>query len=78
MLAARIWLDKGNRRSYSKFVMKATTIALMGLLLAMGSSQADLKIPRGVFKMDELAKAKAKAAESAKPLVFVLTDPGTT
>ena len=58
--------------------MRASTIAMLGFFLAVGSSQAELKIPRGVFKMDQLAVAKAQATESAKPLVFVYTDPGTT
>ena len=59
--------------------MKAATFtALLGLVLTVNYSQAELKIPRGVFKMDELAEAKAKAAETSKPLVFVYTDPGTT
>ena len=58
--------------------MRAAAVATLAIFLAVGASQAELKIPRGVFKMDELAKAKAKAAESNEPLVFVYTDPGTT
>ncbi len=55
----------------------AFTIAL-GLFLVAGFSQAELKIPGNVFKMDELEKAKAKAADASKPLIFVYTNPGST
>lgn len=58
--------------------MRAAAVATLALFLTVGAGQAELKIPRGVFKMEELSEAKAKAAESDKPLVFVYTDPGTT
>ena len=50
-------------------------------LVSIGCSQlaiAELRIPSSVFKMDELAEAKQKAAEDEEPLIFVYTDPGTT
>jgi hypothetical protein len=47
-------------------------------LLAVGTALADMRIPSSVFKLDELEKAQAKAAADGKPLVFVLTDPGTS
>ena len=58
--------------------MKCAFMTALALFLVTGFSQAELKIPGSIFKMDELDKAKAKAAENAKPLIFVYTDPGTT
>lgn len=39
---------------------------------------AELKIPRSVYTLENLEVAKGKAFEEGKPLIFVLTDPGTT
>lgn len=53
----------------------------MTLLLAVGMCHiagAALKVPSSVFKMEELAEAKAKAAKDEKPLIFVYTDPGSS
>ena len=41
-------------------------------------SLAELKIPRSVFRVDQLEEAKEKAAEKEAPLIFVFTDPGST
>jgi hypothetical protein len=38
----------------------------------------ELKIPRSVFQMEQLDEAKQKAAEEEEPLIFVITDPGTS
>ncbi len=51
---------------------------LSGLVIFAQSAFADMKIPRSVFEMEALDEAKAEAAEEGKPIVFVLTDPGTT
>ena len=56
------------------------TLVLLALV-SIGWCQfasAELRIPSSVFKMDELAEAKLKAAEDEEPLIFVYTDPGTT
>lgn len=58
--------------------MKGIITTAFSLFAAAGLAQAELKIPGSVFKMDELAEAKAKAAKMEKPLVFVYTDPGTS
>jgi hypothetical protein len=44
---------------------------------AMGL-QAELDVPRSVYRISQLAEASAKAAKEVKPLIFVYTDPGTT
>jgi len=54
---------------------KLFAVATMALTF---SAHAGLKIPSSVFTIDELAKAKAEAAEDKEPLIFVYTDPGTT
>lgn len=46
--------------------------------LGLGSLQAGFKIPKGVFTVSELEEARDKAIEENKPLVFVLTDSGST
>jgi len=53
---------------------------ILGMLVAglAATATAELKIPRSVFKMDEIEEAKAEAAEEKEPLVIVYTDPGTT
>jgi len=38
----------------------------------------ELKIPRTVFEMEQLDEAKQQAAADEKPLIFVITDPGTS
>lgn len=57
--------------------MRLLISAGIAALLAQ-SAIAELKIPRSVFKMETLDEAKAEAVEEKEPLVFVLTDPGTT
>jgi hypothetical protein len=56
--------------------MKALTASV--LLLGTLAVQAELEIPRSVFRMDKLSAAKAEAAEASKPLIFVYTDPGSS
>ncbi|MEM7384063.1 MAG: hypothetical protein AAF514_03880 [Verrucomicrobiota bacterium] len=53
-------------------------LLLCGVLGLASVAQAELKVPGSVFKMEELGKAKAKAAATQKPLVFVVTDPEST
>jgi hypothetical protein len=55
--------------------MKLVTGSFL-LMSALGAT-GELEIPRSVFRMDQIADAKAEASRSVKPLVFVYTDPGT-
>lgn len=54
---------------------KFTLILLLGLVLP---TFGEFRIPRTVFKIDDLAEAKSKAAEKQEPLIFVLTHSGST
>jgi len=47
------------------------------LLLSL-SAQAEIRVPSSVRTLAELEKAKSEAAGEKKPLVFVVTDPGST
>ena len=43
-----------------------------------GIASAELRISGSIFRMDELDKAKEKAAKDEEPLIFVYTDPGSS
>lgn len=58
--------------------MKSFQIAAVTTALFASLATAELDVPRSVFRVDQLAEAKAEAVEKEKPLVFVYTDPGTT
>lgn len=54
-----------------------TSLVLVGLVALMTPSYAEFDVPRSVFRIDELEKAKSKAVEKEKPLIFIITDPAT-
>lgn len=55
------------------------SLIVVVLLVLLGANvNAELKIPSSVYTMEELEEAKAEAAEDKEPLVFVLTNPGST
>ncbi|MCH2064739.1 MAG: hypothetical protein MK194_13585 [Roseibacillus sp.] len=58
--------------------MKAVLTITLAMAALTQIGVAQLKIPRSVFKMEDLKAAKDEAIGSEKPLVFVYTDPGTT
>ena len=58
--------------------MKATAIFAIVTLALSPLGFGELKIPRTVFEMEELDEAKAKAVEDEEPLIFVVTDPGSS
>ena len=65
-------MNERRRIMKSMYALAMASIALSPL--AFG----ELQIPRTVFQMTELDQAKQKAAEDNKPLIFVITDPGTS
>ena len=58
--------------------MKKLFVATAVLVGVTQLSLAELKIPRSIYKVDQLEEATAKATEKEKPLIFVFTDPGST
>ena len=71
-------LDKGRMMNETRRIMKSMhALALVGIALSP-LAFGELQIPRTVFQMSELDQAKQKAAEDKKPLIFVITDPGTS
>jgi len=59
-------------------IMKTTVVLALATFALSPMGFGELKIPRTVFEMEQLDEAKAKAAEDEKPLIFVITDPGTS
>lgn len=47
-------------------------------LLLLHSAHAEIRVPGSVRTLAELEKAKSEAVGEKKPLVFVVTDPGST
>ena len=39
---------------------------------------AGFKVPKSIYKMDQLEEAKAEAKEEGKALIFVYSDSGST
>lgn len=58
--------------------MKMITSFLLGAVFVSQAAFAEMNISKSVYRLNQLEEAKAEAAEEEKPLVFVLTDPGTT
>ena len=54
------------------------TICILALSLGMASLHAGIKIPKGVFNISQIEEARAKAASENLPIVWVLTDSGST
>ncbi len=47
-------------------------------ILPFFSANAEIRVPNSVHTLSEIEDAKAEAAKEKKPLVFVVTDPGST
>jgi hypothetical protein len=58
--------------------MKAIGILALASIALSPLGFAELRIPKSVFDMEELEEAKAKATEDEEPLIFVVTDPGSS
>ena len=56
--------------------MKA--ICISTLLLGMTTLHAGIKIPKGIYTSSQLEEARAKAASDNLPIVYVMTDSGST
>jgi hypothetical protein len=76
---ARGWrLDRRSGWWLISRLMKTISICALLTLALSPLGLAELRIPRTVFQMDQLDEAKQKAAEDEEPLIFVITDPGTS
>lgn len=58
--------------------MKILTKLTLGALFFGQGAWAEIEIPKSVYSFADLKKAQADAASQQKPLVFVITDSGTT
>ena len=63
-------MDGSNMKAIALLALVSFALSPLGF--------AELKIPKSVFEMEELDEAKAKATEDEEPLIFVITDPGTS
>lgn len=57
--------------------MKSILPFCLGFAFA-GGALAEIRIPSSVHTLAEIEEAKAEAIKEKKPLVFVVTDPGST
>ena len=53
-------------------------ISVLCLLLSTLIVNAGFKLPKSVFKIDQLEEAKTEAIESKKPLIFLYSDEKST
>ncbi len=58
--------------------MKIYAVVVCSLSALIGVCFGEMKIPRSIFRMDELDEAILEAMKKEEPLVIVYTDPGTT
>ena len=58
--------------------MKMILAIVASLLVSVLAVDAQMRIPSSVFTLEEIEEAKQEALEEEEPLVFVVTDPGST
>lgn len=58
--------------------MKKFFTSLATLVLTASLCLAGFKVPKSVYKMDDLEAAKSEAASEGKSLLILYSDPGTT
>ena len=54
------------------------TRVLMTLLASVGLTQAELKLPKGLFTAKEIAEAKTEAFDKKKPVAFLVSQRSLT
>jgi hypothetical protein len=58
--------------------MKDLSMLTLSALFLGQVAWTEIEIPKSVYSFSDLAKAQADAASQQKPLVFVITDAGTS
>ena len=58
--------------------MKRVVMGILFLVVAVSSARAGFRVPAGVYRVESLKDAEARAKKTKRPITFVYTDAETT